>query len=51
MNSLENDGLTEAVSYIKAAVTNTEEDDMERQYAVTIVQKILMTKSFENNLF
>lgn len=49
VNSLEVDGLTEAVSYIKAAVTNTEKDDKERQYAATIVQKILMTNKLVSN--
>ncbi|CAG9809028.1 unnamed protein product [Chironomus riparius] len=49
VNSLELDGLTEAVSYIKAAVTNLESDDKERQYAATIVQKILMTNKLVSN--
>ncbi|XP_070490026.1 myb-binding protein 1A [Chironomus tepperi] len=49
VNSLEVDGLTEAVDYIKAAVTNTELDDKERQYAATIIQKILMTNKLVSN--
>lgn len=49
INSLEVDGLTEAVNYIKSAVTNAEEDDKERQYAATIIQKILMTNKLVSN--
>lgn len=49
INSMELEGLKEALDHVKSVLSN-EQDEKERQYAATIIQKILMTnKLIANN--
>lgn len=49
INSLQFEGVCEAVNYIKSIITS-DEDEKERQYAATIIQKILMTNKLVSNI-
>jgi DNA polymerase phi len=48
INSLEQEGLLEAIEHVKSIIVS-EQDDKERQYAATILQKIILTNKLVSN--